>query len=351
MYRRPCFLVVCLGIAVLTIRSVALAAAAPDRLERFREIARGGLATIDVAGVERAAAALREIYELLDEEMIESLGSGGVFASPGYLQDRLDAFNSAWGAAVLKVAKHGNVLVGAFRLSDALTGNSVRVYGKVRGEATLFAAIHHDGAPTVHPITSASGAPVQFLVAWAGATAARGTQAVRIDLLRVEGERLKTVWSSPAALNEEPIVRTYSVRNGEIRLRYELHYPGWTPGCAGQAEQEDLFRYAPAQRTFVLARRQVHGAAHREFHAVVERLVSAVNHKDVRALGQLVPDARLRARLPASLGREPACDAPDPSNPAVVSVPVTAGEEHRPWTLGFRKAGTAWRLTSAEPVM
>jgi hypothetical protein len=283
-----------------------------------------------------------------------------VFASQGYLQDRLDAFNAAWGATALRVAQHGRVLVGAFRLSDALTGNSVRVYGRVRGEAALLGAIHHDGAPTVYPMPPASSATppasrgagaAQFLVVWAGATAARGTQAVRVELVRLEGEHLKTVWTPPVPVADEPIVRSYRVRDGEVLLRYELQYPGWAPGCAGQAEQEDVFQYAPAQRTVVLARRQVHGAAHREFHAVVERVLSAVNRKDERALVRLVPDARLRARLPITLVREAACDASDPANPTVVSVAVTAGHESRPWTLSFRRAGAVWRLISAGPVM
>jgi hypothetical protein len=338
------------GIATACL-AVTTAGAAPDRLERFREIAGSGLATIDVAGVERATAALREIYELIDDEIVESLGSGGVFASQGYLQDRLDAFNAAWGATALRVVKHGSVLVGAFRLSDALTGNSVRVYGRVRGEAALLGAIHHDGAPTVYPMPAISSGAVQFLVVWAGATAARGTQAVRVELVRLEGEHLKTAWTPPVPVADEPIVRSYRVRDGEVLLRYELQYPGWAPGCAGQAEQEDMFRYAPVPRTFVLARRQVHDAAHREFHAVVERLLSAVNRKDGRALVELVPDARLRARLPITLVREAACDASDPATPGVVSVAVTAGHESRPWTLSFRRAGAAWRLISADPVM
>jgi hypothetical protein len=340
------------GIATACL-AVTTAGAAPDRLERFGEIARSGLATIDVAGVERATAALREIYELIDDEIVESLGSGGVFASQGYLQDRLDAFNAAWGATALRVVQHGSVLVGAFRLSDALTGNSVRVYGQVRGEAVLLGAIHHDGAPTVYPLPPASSGAgaAQFLVVWAGATAARGTQAVRVELIRLEGEHLKTVWTPPVPVADEPIVRSYRVRDREVLLRYELQYPGWAPGCAGQAEQEDVFRYAPAQRTFVLARRQVHGAAHRKFHAVVERVLSAVNRKDERALVELVPDARLRARLPITLVREAACDASDPANPTVVSVAVTAGQESRPWTLSFRRAGAVWRLISADPVL
>ena len=337
-----------LAIACLAVATTATAAAGPDRLERFRDIAQSGLATIDVAGAERAGAALREIYELLDEEIVESLGSGGVFASQAYLQDRLDAFNAAWGATVLKLVKLGNVLVGTFRLSDALTGNSVRVYGRAHGEPALLGAIHHDGAPTVHVMPPAGGAP-QFLVTWAGNMSARGTQPVRIELFRIGGSGVQMAWTSPAAFVDEPLVRSYRVRNGDVVLRYELHYPGWTPGCAGQTEQEDVFRYVAAKRTFTVAGRQVHAAAHREFHGVVERLLSAVNRKDDKTLAELVPDPKLRARLPGVIARESACDAAESAT--TVSVAVTAGADKRPWTLSFRRIGPAWRLAAADPVI
>src|SRR5574341_1247310 len=63
----------------------------PDRLERFRELALTRQSRVPT-GVDVVAEAYREMYALLDEEIVENLASGGLFASPGFLQDRLDAF-------------------------------------------------------------------------------------------------------------------------------------------------------------------------------------------------------------------------------------------------------------------
>ena len=105
-----------------------------DRLDRFRELAHGGLATAS-AGVERVPRVYRELYELLDGEIVDSLASGGVFASEAFLQDRLDAFSEAWGGAALRVIKTGGVVVAAVRLADLTGASSVRVYGGGRGVA------------------------------------------------------------------------------------------------------------------------------------------------------------------------------------------------------------------------
>ena len=76
--------------------AVAAARGAPDRLERFRELARTRLGLAELVDPENPAEAYRDIYALLDEEIVESLASGGVFASVEFLQDRLDAFGEAW---------------------------------------------------------------------------------------------------------------------------------------------------------------------------------------------------------------------------------------------------------------
>src|SRR5437899_2067537 len=106
---------------------------APDRLERFRELASSRLALGDLDA--NPAEAYRDIYALLDDEIVESLASGGVFASSEFLQDRLDAFGDAWGYAQFRLTRLGPLVVGAFRLSDVGGGNSVRVYGPLRDEA------------------------------------------------------------------------------------------------------------------------------------------------------------------------------------------------------------------------
>ena len=82
------------------------AVAAPaqdDRLERFRTLAATRLALVGTDDGERSREALREIYALLDEEIVESLQSGSVFTSLPFLQERLDGFADAWGGASFKL--------------------------------------------------------------------------------------------------------------------------------------------------------------------------------------------------------------------------------------------------------
>ena len=134
---------------------------APDRLERFRELAASRLALGDLAEPDNPAEAYRDIYALLDDEIVDSLASGGVFASPEFLQDRLDAFGEAWGGAQIRLTRLGRLFVGAFRLTEAGGGNSVRVYGPLRDEAALLATLYREGRPSVTPLAGA-GEP-QFL--------------------------------------------------------------------------------------------------------------------------------------------------------------------------------------------
>lgn len=341
----PARLLVCAA-ALLCLGRVqpAAAGATPDRLDRFRELARTRLEAADAMGGERARALYRELYGLLDAEIVESLDSGGVFASEGFLQERLDAFTEAWGGAALRVVAWGPVVVGAFHLADATAANSLRVYGRRGGEAALLAAIERDGTPTLYPTPPAGGAP-QFLVVWEGARTARGTTPVRIDLMRQAGGAVRSAWSTADVLGDDVETWSYTVRGGAIALRYELRYPGWVPGCDGQTEAADTYRYLARRRTFVRAERRLINPWHREFRAEVERFFAALRAGDRPALRRLVPDARLRAALPPGLEPEPACDAVEGAPPAAVSVAAARGRE--PWALTFRRAGAGWRLQAA----
>ena len=319
---------------------------APDRLERFRELAASRLALGDLAEPDNPAEAYRDIYALLDDEIVDSLASGGVFASPEFLQDRLDAFGEAWGGAQIRLTRLGRLFVGAFRLTEAGGGNSVRVYGPLRDEAALLATLYREGRPSVTPLAGA-GEP-QFLATWEGAPSGRGTRPLRVDLVRAHADGVRVTWSTATLFPEGLYARAWAVRPGEIRLRYELHYPGWTPGCDGQTEQEDVYRLAPAQSTLTRVSRQQHNAWHLDLHAAVARLFTALAEGDEPSLAALVPDAALRARLPA-LVPEPACDAADGVR-ETVSIAATSADR-RPWNLTFRRAGVRWRLTAAAPVM
>jgi hypothetical protein len=154
------------------------------------------------------------------------------------------------------------------------------------------------------------------------------------------------VWSTASLLGEGLRARSWSVRGADLRIRYELRYPGWAPGCEGQTEVEDVYRLlGPAGITRVS--RREHDAWHRDLHAAVQRLTEALAARDETALATLVPDRGLRGRLPSALRPEPSCDAREGAE----AVSVAAVADRRPWALTFRQAGARWRLTAASPVL
>jgi len=323
----------------------------PDRLERFRVLAVRHLTAAQL-GDPRADDASRELWALIDEEIVDSLASGGVFASLGFLQERLDGFTAAWGGAALRVERVGALTVGAFQLGEGPALASVRVYGRVRGEPGLLAAFVREGRPSVHPVRPVAGA-VQFLVAWEGPPTGRGTRPLRLDLIRQRGDEVVVVWSTARVYGEGLAVREWRLREDTLRLRYELRYPGWAPGCAGQTEQEDVWRLAPGAEGLVRVAERAVNAWHRAFHQTAARLYRALEAGDAGTLAALVPDARVRARLPAGLAPQSACDAVEPAGaatPVAVSTAATAGDG-RPWTLRWRRADGRWRLVAAEPVL
>ena len=318
--------------------------AAPDRLERFRDLARSRLGLAELVDPENPAEAYRDIYALLDEEIVESLTSGGVFASLEFLQDRLDGFGEAWGGAHIRLARVGRLLVGAFRLTDGAAGNSVRVYGPLREESALLATMYRDGRPSIHALPAGVDGP-QFLTTWEGLPSGRGTRELRIDLVRAHADGVRIVWTTTSLFPDGLYVRSYAVRPPDIRLRYELHYPGWIAGCDGQTEQEDVYRVVPGPGLVTRVGRQQHNAWHRDLHVTVTALFAALAAGDDAAIASVVPDRDLRARLPA-LSADAACDAADRES---VSIAAT-GPERRPWNLTFRRAGARWRLTGATMV-
>lgn len=335
-------------LAALIVAGPGAASPASDRLERFRALAASGLSVAQLLQADGLSDTHREIYALLDDEIVEGLASGGVFASTAFLQDRLDAFGEAWGGAAIRVAQAGPVLVGSFQLlGDAAVGNSVRVYGRLRDETALLVAFHRPGRPVVHPLPG-GGAP-HLLLVWDGPPSGRGSRALRFEVLRADGDSPAIVWTSADAFPDGLVARGHVVRGAEVRIRYELRYPGWTPGCAGQTEQEDTYRWVPATAALTRVGSRQHDAWHRDLHAEAERLFAALAAGDQARLAALVPDARLRARLPV-LSREPACDAPEGPGRDAVSVAAISAEG-APWSVSFRRAGGRWRVTGAAPVL
>ena len=323
----------------------AVAADSADRLDRFRELAASRLGLAQLVDSEAPIDALREIYAVLDDEIVESLASGGPFASLEFLQDRLDSFAEAWGGASLRLTRAGGVLIGAFMLDERSPANSVRVYGSLHGEAALLTAIYREGRPTVHG-GGGEGAPL--LLTWEGTASGWGTRLLRVEWLRREADRMRVAWSTSEIFPDGLLARAWSVRGGEVRVRYEVRYPGWAPGCEGQTEQEDVYRVSAAGVARV-TRRPIE-PWHRELHAAVQRLTTALAVRDEPTLSALVPDRGLRGRLPAGLRSEPACDAREGAGGDAISVAAVA-EGQRPWALTFRRQAAGWRLTGASPVL
>src|SRR2546425_8603842 len=82
------------------------ASGVPDRLDRVRELALVWQGRVQT-GAQLTADAHREMYALLDEEIVESLTSGGPFAVPGFLPDRLGAFGGVGGGATVRAVGGG----------------------------------------------------------------------------------------------------------------------------------------------------------------------------------------------------------------------------------------------------
>src|SRR5207249_83589 len=80
------------------------------------------------------------------------------------------AVGDVWGGALLGVVGVDRLVVGAFRLADAPGVSTVRVYGRLRGEAALLATIHREGHPVVYPAAPAPDGAPQFVTAWEGAS-------------------------------------------------------------------------------------------------------------------------------------------------------------------------------------
>src|SRR2546429_5336563 len=72
------------------------ASGVPDRLDRFRELALVWQGRVQT-GAELTADAYRAMYALLDEEIVESLTSGGPIASPGFPHETVATFRSVCG--------------------------------------------------------------------------------------------------------------------------------------------------------------------------------------------------------------------------------------------------------------
>jgi hypothetical protein len=344
-----------IGLAlVLAAAAPAWAGPAGDRLDRFREIAAARLSVVEDTGGALDSASQAEVDALLDAEVLDSLEAGGPFASIGFIRERLDAFGEVWGGASLRIEPlGGGLLAGRFRLSAKGVGNSVRLYGFARGKPALFRAWHEDGVPEVYAWAVPAGGGSEFLASWSGTAMGWGSWPLRLTLWRVRDGIVSAVWRSAERYPDGLWVSHADIKPGRVSLRHEVRYPGWKPGCDVQAEQEDRYRSGPGG-VLVLVSRQVFNGWHRELGRSVARFFSAIKSGDRKTLGELAPDAAVRARLPVGLLPEAACDSQNPDMPATAVVAAAAplpDGRRAPWSLWWSRGSSGWRLTGAAPVL
>jgi len=348
------------SLATTLLTAVALwaapAVAEIDRLETFRALA-GAL------GAAPGEGAVGALYTLVDEEILDNLQSGGLFASPEFVGERLEAFNAAWGGARFRVLRLGRedgpraLTVALYGLSGTDGPGSVRIFTGVGPEATLARTITHEGAPEAYPWPDTHARAPQLALSWFGAPDGVGRRPLRLEVWRLAATGLERAWSTTEAYPDGLRAVAYHVGAGEILLRYELRYPGWKPGCDGQTEQEELLRQLPATDGIAIVRRQTYNGWHRDLARAVARFFAAVESGDRRALAELVPDPALRARLPQALVAEPVCDAANAESPGTVVVAATeeraagAQSPRSPWSLWWSRDPRGWRLAAAAPVL
>jgi hypothetical protein len=350
------------GAAVVLIG--AAPAAPADRLDRFRELAHRHFDAPAPAGTEAARRAIGETYALVDDEIIDSLRSGEPFASAAFLQERLDGFAEVWGGALFRVARiersggAGPLTLGLLSLAGIPESGSLRIYGatgpSARVSAALLGEVTDEGRPEVRSWPDGRGGVPRFVVSWASAAPGEAGGRLRVELWSVERDGPpRRLWSSTAQFPDGLWVSEWAVRSGEIFIRRELRYPGWKPGCPGQAEEEIVYRASAGAEGLAAATRRAINGWHRELGAAAARLFTALAARDRRVVLLLVPDAPLRSRLPASLVAEPVCDAmpAGPAGPVVVAATAEDGGRLVPWSLTWRRGPGGWRLTAAAPVL
>jgi hypothetical protein len=323
-----------------------------DRLDRFRQLAGSRLASLELRGPDPSGDGLEEIYALLDEELLENLNSGPLFASAEFLQERLDAFSEVWGGSAFRVLTPAGtgLTVGVFQLTSGGHGNSVRIYARSGNGFELVRAVHQPGVPMLFELPRARSGAAQLFLAWVGPQSNRGSFALRVELWKQEGGTLRVAWSTATLFHDELLATKFEVRGPSVTIRYEVRYPGWKPGCDGQTELEDLYRSLPDKDGVALVRRRTINGWHRELHSgAVSRLLKALAEGDRQALAQLVPAPAVRARLPHRLLPDPACDAPGDPAPSEARVAAVAPADRRVWDLRFRRLPDGWRLVDIAP--
>jgi hypothetical protein len=326
-----------------------------DRLDEFKILARR---YADASDADTAAKLLAQLFSVVDHEVLDNLRSGGIFASPEFIQDRVKAFSDEWGGVAFAVTqptrRKGAPTLGLFAATRGELRGSLRIYGRSRGDVALLAATTHEGALEVREWPAGRGGATQFLASWVGAPGGRASRSLLVELWRYEtDEGAARVWSSADAFPGGLLTTGFQVKDGQLLIRHEFPYPGWKPGCADETEEEDLYQQSAGSGQLLAVRRRTVNGWHRELHVSVTRFFEAVRAGDRQRLAELAPDAAMRARLPRELEPEAVCDTRDPDAGGAVVVAATErrGAQRVPWSLAWRRGPSGWRLTAASPML
>jgi len=338
--------------------ATAVPAPAADRLERFQAVARERLAgAVDAAERERA---VRELYEVVDAEVLDSLRGEEPFSSVAFIRERLHEMMESWGGATLRVLRipgagdRAPLTLGLYSFSGVEGSGSLRVYARTGPAAALAASSTQDGLLDARVWPAGPDRVARVFAVWSGSPAADGERTLHAELWEgLDHDRVARTWTTATQWPEGLRVTDWRTQAGELVVRYEPRHPGWKPGCAEQFAHEDHYRLAAAGG-LALARRRVANGWHRELGAASDRLFRALAQADARALGRLVAAPGLRARLPRSLVPEPVCEQVGPAGPrGPVTMAATELRDGRrvPWALTWTRGPAGWRVQTAAPVL
>ena len=211
--------------------------------------------------------------------------------------------------------------------------------------------VQRDASPLIGEMPPAGGSSAQLLLAWLGARSGQETFPVNLELVRLSGETGRTIWSSRELFPDGLDVYDLSIGAEEVTVRYPGRYAGRKPGCKGQTERIDTFRYDRAKETMVLGtRRQTNGWHQELYEGAVHPLLDALKRGNASRLTTLVSSAELRRRLPAGLELLSVCDESEPpSSPTEVHISVEPSSgQPSPLTLLFKKSQRGWALSDVK---
>ncbi|HLC43422.1 MAG TPA: hypothetical protein VJO34_17580, partial [Methylomirabilota bacterium] len=298
-----------------------------DRLDIFLELVRSRMTPPDREEGDQIREAVQEASAILDEEILENLNSEGPFASEAFIQERLEAFTAQWGwgdLAAWRAKASSSQLIATIRLIPSGMGSSVRVYARQAGRYTLAYVAQRDATPIVTEMSGARSGVAHILIGWVGPPSGQGSSPLLLELVRLDGQNGRTVWSSQSLFPAGLQVLEFKMENNGFSIRHPGQYAGRKPGCDGETDLVDRYRYDPAKGSVQLVARTVMNGWHQELYQhAVRPLLDALSSRNDPALKSLVPSLALRQQLPMELAILPACDeALPPSAPTEVRVLV-----------------------------